>query len=402
MTPEAFFAAVCRGMGWEPTPWRVAVFLYWAGRESGGQLFTRARNPLATTWRSDDTPLDLTFNNGNGRGNWNSIGVRVYESYDAGVRATVNTLSLHYYPNIRRCFEDQRGYPEAVGPRDFTSWIGPDTQYGQAVVDFMNSTTASRGETPMAELRWSQWPLSDEHMGKITGPFAATSPNPPWSPSHPHMGVDFRVFTGTPVFAPADGEVTTAFNDGSFGVTVCLKHDSDPSWYSLFAHLSEALVSPGERVEAGTLVARSGATPNVAPHLHWQLCLTPQFPRDLSLNRDPLLVPFMEEDMGMTPAEKELVDNLSNKVKRLEDIVAGYGIDTNDDGEIDLRGEDALAYAWREQWSAFFGIGLARKGAAQAKQIAESTAAGQSRLRQHDHHSLRTGTVATVGEDFVD
>lgn len=369
MTMDDFFVRVCEELGLKPTSWRLAVFGFWASRESPGQLFTKARNPLATTY--DNTTyvkFDLSYNNGNGPGNWNSVPVKVYATYEDGIIATARTLKLSHYENIRRCFRDQRGYQEAV--QDFMTWIGPDAQYGQRVVDFMNSL----------ELKWKNWPLTDEQMRLVTGEFAATSPNPPWSPNKPHMGVDFGISTGTSVRAPAGGRIVVPTNDGSFGVAVCIQHDTEPPWFSLFAHLSRSLVKAGDRVEAGRLLGYSGATGQVSgAHLHWQLCSTSTFPRDLSLNRDPLAVPFISEgdnEMGMTPEEKQLVDNIANKVARLESIVAVNGIDTDGDGIVDKTGEEAIAWAYQRGWSAFYGISLARQ------QIANHEASGQMQVTQ--------------------
>lgn len=149
-TERDFAAAVCEGMGWQPTPWRVGSLLFWGGNEfpdddhnGNSDLFDQAFNPLATTRLSPNTALNLSFNNGYGPGNWNGVPVRVYASFEDGVRATVETLKLSYYPWIRKCFEDQTGYQEAVGPNDFTSWVG-SAAYGQRVVNFMQSYAASK------------------------------------------------------------------------------------------------------------------------------------------------------------------------------------------------------------------------------------------------------------------
>ena len=225
----------------------------------------------------------------------------------------------------------------------------------------------------MAELRWTCWPVDERHIrDHITGEFAATAPDPPWTRFHPHMGVDIGVNIGTRVVAPAAGRVVSFSNDGSFGIGVCIQHDSDPTWFSLYAHLNEALVSVGERVEAGQLIALSGNTPNVDPHLHWQVCRTSAFVRDLGQNRDALSVPFElteEEEMGMTDAEKAFVQSLADRVVRLEAVLAGNGIDINGDGTVDLSGAEAVAFATDPQrgWSAFQGISEARLLASQAK-----------------------------------
>lgn len=142
MTLDEFFTAICSALGWTATPWRLAVFNFWAAREG---MPESTNNPLATTQFGD---LDLTYDHGYGPGNWNWVPVRVYRTPAAGIQATVETLTNGYYPNILRCFADQTGYQEAVGPRDFTSWVG-SASYGQSVVDFMNSCTESK-ENDMA------------------------------------------------------------------------------------------------------------------------------------------------------------------------------------------------------------------------------------------------------------
>lgn len=111
-----------------------------------------------------------------------------------------------------------------------------------------------------------------------------------------HRGVDVGCPTGTPVYAPAPGMVVAFTNDGSFGIAVCLNHGG--GWWSLYAHLSRAVVSPGNHVERGALLGYSGATGLVTgPHLHWQLCDSPSFPIDIARSRDPLKYLITEETM---------------------------------------------------------------------------------------------------------
>ena len=245
---------------------------------------------------------------------------------------------------------------------------------------------------PVAELQWSNWPVDEFHIiNSITGDFAATAPFPPWKPEHPHMGVDIGVFAGTPVLAPAAGRVVSFSNNGSFGIGVCIRHDSDPVWFSLYAHLSEALVSVGEPVEAGQLIGLSGGTgrPPVDPHLHWQVCTSSAFVRDLGQNRDALKVPFRvvpreipeEEKMGMTAEEKVFVATLADRLGRLEAVVGGNGIDSDGDGKVDKFGDEAIAWAADPQrrWSAFAGIAEARLMASQVNVALFEHASAQDR-----------------------
>jgi len=130
--------------------------------------------------------------------------------------------------------------------------------------------------------------------GPITGVFGAwyESDRGRWQ----HRGLDIGCPTGTPVYVPAPGMVVPFTNDGSFGIAVCLKHAY--GWYTLYAHLSRAIVSPGNHVERGALLGYSGATGFVTgAHLHWQLCDSPSFPVDIGRSRDPLKQIITEEQM---------------------------------------------------------------------------------------------------------
>lgn len=148
MNLHEYFAELCRRMGWEPTLWRIAVFEEWARREGivvgeGLRRLDFHWNPLATTWLEGRSDKDIGY----GPGKWNNAnpphGVGIYASADAGIEATRLTLINARYENIRRCFKDQNGYQAAIGPLDFTSWVG-SASYGADMVNFMNTTQASK------------------------------------------------------------------------------------------------------------------------------------------------------------------------------------------------------------------------------------------------------------------
>lgn len=88
----------------------------------------------------------------------------------------------------------------------------------------------------------------------------------------PHSGADFPAPAGMPVSAPAAGIVVLAAPQYFTGNTVVLDHGL--GLYSVLAHLSVLSVSVGDRVEAGTIVGRVGATGRVtSAHLHWSVRL---------------------------------------------------------------------------------------------------------------------------------
>lgn len=90
-------------------------------------------------------------------------------------------------------------------------------------------------------------------------------------PGRPHYGLDIAAPTGDPVYAPAGGVVTLAYEDMYFsGGTLILDHGQGLS--STFLHLSKILVETGSTVKQGELIARIGATGRASgPHLDWRM-----------------------------------------------------------------------------------------------------------------------------------
>lgn len=89
----------------------------------------------------------------------------------------------------------------------------------------------------------------------------------------PHLGLDFRVPTGTPVRAMNDGTVLLArplYYEGNFIVI-----DHGQGLLTLYLHLSEFKVKEGDTVKRGQVIGLSGGTGRATgPHLHvavrWQ------------------------------------------------------------------------------------------------------------------------------------
>jgi murein DD-endopeptidase MepM/ murein hydrolase activator NlpD len=95
----------------------------------------------------------------------------------------------------------------------------------------------------------------------------------------PHWGLDIAAATGTPVKAAASGIVRLA--EGPFlieGNLVLIDHGG--GLVSVYIHLSEIRVKPGDRVKQGEIVGAIGTTGrSTGPHLHWGVSLLrPQGP----------------------------------------------------------------------------------------------------------------------------
>ena len=90
-------------------------------------------------------------------------------------------------------------------------------------------------------------------------------------PRQPHFGVDIAAPTGTPVHAPAGGEIRLAEPDLYYsGGTIILDHGHGLS--SSFLHMSRVDVVVGQRVVQGEVIGAIGATGRVTgAHLDWRM-----------------------------------------------------------------------------------------------------------------------------------
>jgi len=85
-----------------------------------------------------------------------------------------------------------------------------------------------------------------------------------------HPGVDIQCKTGTPVYATADGTIDKAERSGGYGNMVEIDHGRGIQ--TRFGHLSKILVTAGEHVKRGQLIALSGSTGrSTGPHLHYEV-----------------------------------------------------------------------------------------------------------------------------------
>ncbi len=86
-----------------------------------------------------------------------------------------------------------------------------------------------------------------------------------------HTGTDLGAPLGTPVLAAFAGQVAIADWLGGYGLAVVLDHNKQ-SQETLYGHLSELFVKPGEWVQQGEVIGRVGSTGmSTGPHLHFEL-----------------------------------------------------------------------------------------------------------------------------------
>lgn len=110
-----------------------------------------------------------------------------------------------------------------------------------------------------------------------------------------HTGVDMRAKRGEKIRATADGIVTKAFVNGSYGRFVEIRHGN--GYTTKFAHMTKILVKRGDRVKRGQAIGTVGSSGrSTGPHLHYEVCLgnkpinPSKFMRVDKLARAPLVI----------------------------------------------------------------------------------------------------------------
>ena len=98
-----------------------------------------------------------------------------------------------------------------------------------------------------------RWPC----YGTITSYFGYRS-SPTYGASSYHEGIDIANGTGTPIYASDGGTVTISGWSGGFGYYIEIDHGN--GYQSSYGHLSSMVVSAGEHVYKGQLIAYMGST----------------------------------------------------------------------------------------------------------------------------------------------
>ena len=95
-----------------------------------------------------------------------------------------------------------------------------------------------------------------------------------------HTGVDIGMPQGTEILAGHDGTVTLAGNAGGYGLCVAIEGEAyeGHSLTTKYGHCSQILVSVGQEVKAGDVIAKVGSTGNsTGPHLHLEVLVDGQY-----------------------------------------------------------------------------------------------------------------------------
>ena len=85
-----------------------------------------------------------------------------------------------------------------------------------------------------------------------------------------HDGIDLAASRGTEITALRDGEVVYSGWKGGYGNTVVVRHKD--GYETVYGHTAKNLVSVGDKVSSGTVIAKVGSTGrSTGPHLHLEM-----------------------------------------------------------------------------------------------------------------------------------
>lgn len=117
------------------------------------------------------------------------------------------------------------------------------------------------------------WPSATTHL--VTSPYGYRI-HPVTGKSRFHAGIDIGAAYGTSVLAANAGVVIVAgYNAGGYGNYVVINHGG--GYTTLYAHCSSLLVSVGQQVSRGQVIATCGSTGmSTGPHIHFEVQLNGQ------------------------------------------------------------------------------------------------------------------------------
>ncbi|QLA17639.1 M23 family metallopeptidase [Desulfolutivibrio sulfoxidireducens] len=146
---------------------------------------------------------------------------------------------------------------------EFIEYLGQEIALQEVLQQRLRNTL--REKKLEFEARPSLWPM----RGYITSGFGPRR-SPFGRRADFHNGVDIKAPHGSPIHAPGAGRVTDVDYQSGYGLRVVIVHDFGIS--TLYGHLKSAVVTPGQEVRRGQLIAYSGNSGRTTgTHLHYEV-----------------------------------------------------------------------------------------------------------------------------------
>lgn len=113
-------------------------------------------------------------------------------------------------------------------------------------------------------------PISNKDLTRVASSFGMRI-HPFYKVLKMHTGMDFTAPTGTEIYSTGDGVIKKVeYAQRGYGYNVIVDHGF--GYETLYAHMSQIIVRPGQKVKRGSVVGYVGNTgTSVAPHLHYEV-----------------------------------------------------------------------------------------------------------------------------------
>ena len=113
-------------------------------------------------------------------------------------------------------------------------------------------------------------PVSNKDLNRIASGFGYRI-DPVYKTTKFHAGLDFSAPQGTPIYATADGTVTTAGSTGNgYGNHVVINHGY--GYETLYGHMVRVKARNGQQVKRGEVIGWVGSTgKSTGPHCHYEV-----------------------------------------------------------------------------------------------------------------------------------
>lgn len=113
-------------------------------------------------------------------------------------------------------------------------------------------------------------PVSNKDLNRIASGFGYRI-DPVYKTTKFHAGLDFSAPQGTPIYATANGSVTTAGSTGNgYGNHVVINHGY--GYETLYGHMVRVKVRNGQEVKRGEVIGWVGSTgKSTGPHCHYEV-----------------------------------------------------------------------------------------------------------------------------------
>lgn len=158
-------------------------------------------------------------------------------------------------------------------------------EYERKIVDLLSDSSSTGGGSVSTGMIWPVQ-YKNTYISSLFGPR-----NLAGSSSTYHHGIDICIYGGTHgknISASAAGKVIAAHNsdDGGYGLYVVVDHGNGVQTY--YAHCSSILVSTGQNVSKGQIIAKIGSTGfSTGPHLHFGVLVNGEWKNPLNYVNKP-------------------------------------------------------------------------------------------------------------------